>query len=246
MIAIGAFYLFLSWFGIRRGQHWAKLALLTSAFAGFASFFLFLGFGYFDPFHAFVTAVMLQLTLLGLHAKLGIAEPAPYPDLRRNRAWRRSQWGQLLFVVHGCSLIGAGITIAGIGSAHVFVHEDLEFMQTTAEALRGANPRLVPVVAHDRASFGGMLVCNGLVMLTSALWGFRRGARWLWWMYLAASVPAYAATIGVHLVVGYLNPMHLAPPLAGVGLLLAALALTYRYLAANDPAHRAEWAAYGR
>ena len=82
MIALGAFYIFLSWFGVRRGWHWAKKALLTSAFAGFGSFFLFLGFGYFDPFHAFVTAVLLQLLLMALHAKLGSADPPPYPDLR--------------------------------------------------------------------------------------------------------------------------------------------------------------------
>ncbi|MFL5340163.1 MAG: dihydroorotate dehydrogenase [Gemmataceae bacterium] len=246
MIAVGAFYVFLSWFGVRRGLHWARKSLLMSAFAGFASFFLFLGFGYFDPFHAFVTAVLLQLLLMALHAKLGPADPPAYPDLRRDRAWRMAQWGQLLFVVHGVALIGAGVVIAGVGSAHVFVPEDLEFMQTTREALHSANPRLVPVVAHDRASFGGMLVSNGLVMLTSALWGFRRGLRWLWWMYLAASVPAYAAAIGVHLVVGYLNPAHLAPPLAGVGLLLAGAVLSYRYLVANDPAHRAAWAKFGR
>ncbi len=219
-------------------------AALT-AFAGFASFFLFLGFGYFDPFHAFVTAVLLQLLLMALHAKLGPAEPPPFPDLRRDRAWRLSQWGQLAFVAHGVALVGAGVTIAGIGSAHVFVPEDLDFMQTTAEALRSANPRLVPVVAHDRASFGGMLISNGLVMLTSAMWGFRRGCRWLWWMYLAASLPAYAAAIGVHLVVGYLNPAHLAPAAAGLALLLTGLALSYSYLVADDPAHRAEWAKFG-
>ena len=119
-------------------------------------------------------------------------------------------------------------------------------MQTTAAALRSANPRLVPVVAHDRASFGGMLISNGLVMLSSALWGFRRGCRSLWWMYLAASIPAYAAAVGVHLVVGYLNPAHLAPPLIGVGLLLAGSALSYPYLAADDPAHRAAWGKFGR
>ena len=244
MIAIGAFYIFLSWFGVRRGWHWAKKSVQASAFAGFASFFLFLGFGYFDPFHAFVTAVLLQLLLMSLPTKLGPAEPSPYPDLRRDRAWRLSQWGQLVFVAHGFSLICAGVTIAGVGSSHVFVPEDLEFMQTTGEALQNANPRLLPVVAHDRASFGGMLVCNGLVMLTSALWGFRRGARWLWWMYLAACVPAYAAAIGVHLGVGYMNPMHLAPAMGGFGLLLAGLALSYGYLAADNPAHRAAWAKY--
>jgi len=43
-------YCGLSWFGVRRGLHWARVAVEASAFVGFASFFLFLGFGYFDPF----------------------------------------------------------------------------------------------------------------------------------------------------------------------------------------------------
>src|SRR5262245_12919548 len=53
MIAIGVFYLGLALYGIRRGLHWAWVTVLSSAFAGFASFFLFLAFEYFDPFHAF-------------------------------------------------------------------------------------------------------------------------------------------------------------------------------------------------
>ena len=41
--------------GIRSGLHWAQKSVFLSAFTGFASFFLFLGFGYLDTFHAFVT-----------------------------------------------------------------------------------------------------------------------------------------------------------------------------------------------
>ena len=52
MASIGVLYAGLSWFGSRRGRHWAKVAIIASAFVDFASFFLFLGFGSFDPFHA--------------------------------------------------------------------------------------------------------------------------------------------------------------------------------------------------
>jgi hypothetical protein len=51
----------------------------------------------------------------------------------------------------------------------VFVHEDLMFMQTTAAALAAANPRLVLLVAHDRATLGGMLLPGGWVFLLPAL-----------------------------------------------------------------------------
>ena len=63
MVAIGVMYVGLSLFGIRRGLHWAQLSVFVSAFVGFASFFLFLGFEYFDNFHAFVTLALLQLLL---------------------------------------------------------------------------------------------------------------------------------------------------------------------------------------
>src|SRR5436190_4937586 len=115
MIAIGVFYLGLSLFGIRRGLHWAWVTVLSSGFAGFGSFFLFLGFGYFDPFHAFVTAVLFQFLLLGLHAHLGRPPPPALLDLRGDGAWLRSLWGQFILVLHACGVLGAGLVISGIG-----------------------------------------------------------------------------------------------------------------------------------
>ena len=176
MVAIGLLYVVLSLFGIRRGLHWARQAVLVSAFTGFASFFLFLGFGYLDTFHAFVTAALLQLLLLGVHARLGVYTPATRPDLRGDRAWRLSLWGQLLLVFHGFALLAAGAVISLIGVTQVFVHEDLMFMETTAATLAAANPRLVPLVAHDRATLGGMLLAGGWVFLLPALWGYRRAS----------------------------------------------------------------------
>jgi dihydroorotate dehydrogenase len=229
MIAIGVLYPLLSWFGIRRGLHWAKVTVLASAFAGFASFFLFLGFGYFDPFHAFVTLALFQFLLLGLHSRLARSQ-ATTANLREDWRWRRCQWGQLLFIVHNATLIAAGCVISFVGCTHVFVHEDLDFMQTTALALQTANPRLVPLVAHDRASLGGMLIACGIGLLLPSLWGIRQGERWLWWTLLLAVAPAYVAAIGVHFVVGYTNLLHLAPAFAGAGLFALALALSYPYL----------------
>ena len=80
MLAVGIQYLFLAWCGIRRGLHWAKLTLVASAFAGFGTFFLFLGFGYFDPFHAFVTAILFQFLLLAFQGRLATAEPPRLPE----------------------------------------------------------------------------------------------------------------------------------------------------------------------
>jgi dihydroorotate dehydrogenase len=230
MVAIGLLYVVLSLFGIRRGLHWARQAVLVSAFTGFASFFLFLGFGYLDTFHAFVTAALLQLLLLGVHARLGVYTPATRPDLRGDREWRLSLWGQLLLVFHGFALLAAGAVISLIGVTQVFVHEDLMFMQTTAATLAAANARLVPLVAHDRATLGGMLLAGGWVFLLPALWGYRRASSWLWWALLIAGSVAYAAGIVVHYAVGYLSFKHLLPAFGGYGLLLVGLLLSYPFL----------------
>lgn len=230
MVAIGAMYLGLSLQGIRRGLHWARQTVFISAFTGFASFFLFLGFGYLDTFHAFVTAILMQMLFMALHARLGPYAPDVPPPPRSDRAWRRSLWGQLLLVIHGFGLLGAGTVISVIGISEVFVPQDLEFMRTTAEALRSANPRLVPLVAHDRATLGGMLLASGWLFLLPVLWGFRNGSAWLGWTLLVAGSAAYAAALGIHGAVGYTSLLHLLPAFAGWALLLLGLRLSWEHL----------------
>jgi dihydroorotate dehydrogenase len=147
----------------------------------------------------------------------------------------------LLFVVQGAALLTAGVVISCVGMTSVFVVEDLEFMQTTVEELVGAHPRLVPLVAHDRATFGGMLIACGLATLLPALWGFARGERWLWWSLMLAGTFAYSATMQVHWAVGYHDPKHLLPAIAGLALLWAGGAASYAYVAGPDLELAAEW-----
>jgi hypothetical protein len=241
MVAVGVLYVGLSVGGIRRGLHWPAVAVFTSAFAGFASFFLFLGFGYLDTLHAFVTACLLQLLLLGVHARLGTYTPDVAPALRTDRAWLLAQWGQLMLVVHAAAVLVAGLVISTVGVTRVFVPEDLEFMRTTAQQLEAASPRLVPLVAHDRATFGGMLVATGLVLLLASLWGFRAGNAWLWWTLLAAGAAGYIPAIAVHLAVGYTDGMHLLPAFLGFGGMMLALALAQPYLCRPADALKADW-----
>src|SRR5262249_29592930 len=129
------------------------------------------------------------------------------------------------------------------GCTTVFVPEDLNFMHTTAEAITTANPRLLPLVAHDRATFGGMLLSSGIAMAWSAWRGYKPGRSWMWFMYLAAGLPAYICAIGVHIVVGYHDWWHLTPAIAGSSIWGMGLALSYRYLCDRyEPAAQAkEW-----
>jgi hypothetical protein len=229
MLSIGIFYAALGWYGIRRGAHWAQVTVIASGAIGFVSFFFFLGFGYFDPFHAFVTAINTEFLLLCL-----VMQPSPrqpgVPEWRETAAWRRAQWGQLIFVVIGIALTGAGAVISAIGCTFVFVETDLAFMQTTAHQLHQSYEMLYPLVAHDRASLGGMLLANGVTVLLCALWGFRAGARWLWTALALGGNMAFSLATLVHLVVGYHSPLHLTPAMLGWVGWNVALLLTWEWM----------------
>ena len=220
MIAIGVLYAQLAIVPLRSGERWARRAITISASFGFASFFLFLGFGYFDPLHALVTLLLLPFFVLGLLGSRARALPGRTPPARLSG----SSWGQLLFVAVGVGLVLGGVSLAAIGVTEVFVPEDLAFMGTPRATLDAASPRLVPLIAHDRASLGGALVANGLAVLLAALWGFRPGARWLWWTLFGSGVPGFVAAVGTHFAVGYTDAWHLAPALTGLALYVAALA----------------------
>lgn len=230
MLAIGILYISFSWFGSRRGEHWAKIAVIVSAGAGFFSFFLFLGFDYFDPFHGFVTAVLFQLFLQGIVGDVPATLNPRGTDWTETAEWRRAQWGQLLLIVHSIGLLGAGVVICGVGTGDVFVNTDLKYLQTELEILEGANPRLIPLVAHDRATLGGMLISSGLIYLLACLWGMRRGAKWLWHTFLWSGLTAYFSAIMVHFAVGYVDWHHLLPAFGGLVLFLAGLALCRDWL----------------
>ena len=230
MMSVGIFYAALAWFGIRRGEHWAHVTVLVSAIVGFFSFFFFLGFGYFDPFHAFVTAILTQFTLLCMVMPLSPRQ-RPAAEWRETAAWRRGQWGQLTFIVIGAALTGAGAVISIIGMTSVFVQTDLEFLRTDPSHLRHSFEHLIPLVAHDRASLGGMLIANGVAIWLAAQWGFRAGARWLWTAFAWGGNIAFAAATIVHFVVGYGAILHLTPAILGWVAWNVALLLTRGWLA---------------
>lgn len=241
MLAIGVLYAALAFHGIRRGSHWAYIAIVISATTGFFSFFTFLGFGYFDPFHAFVSAVLLQFLLLTTVLPQPTHQAIRMPDLWNDSRWQLHQWGQLAFVAHGAVLIIAGVVISVIGMTDVFVPEDLEFLQCSQRVLAEANPMLIPLVAHDRATFGGMLIASGIVTLLSAMWGFGHGRAWLWWSLMIAGNLAYLSTIGIHWAVGYDSLWHLIPAYGGFALLWLGGLASYPFMVQTDVSLQAEW-----
>jgi dihydroorotate dehydrogenase len=151
-------------------------------------------------------------------------------------AWKRGLIGQLMFILLGGALLVAGIVISVVGMSEVFVKEDLAFLQLQREQIDLFNNRLVPLIAHDRAGFGGALISEGLLLLLISLWGYREGERWLWWSYCLGGLAGLLPGIGIHFVIGYVDWYHLLPAFAAVLLYLVGLVFAYPYLYASASA----------
>ena len=233
MVSIGILYAHLAFYGVRRGLHWAWNSIRVSALLGFSSFFLFVLFGYFDWLHALASLVLLPFFGIGLLKPLPAHQISPVLDLENDRIWRTGLIGQFLFVAIGLGLMLAGVTIAAYGAITVFVPQDLNFMGISRTTLEQANSRLLPLVAHDRSGFGGALWSDGLAVMTSSLWGFERGARWVWRMLLLSGSVGFVSTLMVHFAVGYVDLVHLLPAYIGFVLFVFGLVFSHPYLNAR-------------
>ena len=125
----------------------------------------------------------------------------------------------------GAGMVAGGLTILTVGVTSVFVPQDLQFMGLTPADLNAVNPRLVPLIAHDRAGFGGGICACGLAVLF-CVW-CAEPSRSLWQALSFSGAVGFSTAIGVHPAVGYNNVTHLAPAILGAIIFLAGLALTY-------------------
>ncbi|WP_248930410.1 hypothetical protein [Paenibacillus hamazuiensis] len=229
MISIGVIYFMLARYGLRYGLHWCKTALMTSCAVGFSSFFLYLGYGYFDPLHALVAAILLPMFILSMRGHTDEPSRRP-PNVHNDRDWRLAQWGQLMMVVVGFGLALGGAVISFIGITDVFVPTDLAFLCATPEMLKELNERIIPLIAHDRAGFGGALFSDAIAISAAALWGVQKGERWLWWMFLLGGLPGFFAGFSVHAIIGYTDFIHLLPAYFAFAVYVLGLVLLYPYM----------------
>lgn len=226
LIAIAVLYLWLSVEPLRAGAAWAWWTILVSGVFGFLSFLSYLGYGYLDTWHGVGSAFLVPLFAAGLaRSRLLVRpEPAPRPGSVLRVLHGRERVGRLALLATGLGMLLAGATILLVGMSRVFVPQDLEFMRVTVAELNAANPRLIPLIAHDRAGFGGGLFCCGSIVTACVL--FASPSRALWQALAVAGLAGFGAAIGVHLVVGYTDTLHLAPAVAGAALFVGGLALT--------------------
>jgi hypothetical protein len=241
LIAIAVLYYWLAEFPLAAGQAWAWWTLAASGVVGFGSFLTYLGYGYLDTWHGAATLVLLPCFIGGLWLSRtrvrGSTLPVSFFAPNGSVPWRSAAGvGRLCLLASAAGMIGAGITIQTIGMTSVFVPTDLTFMGMTKSDLDAINPRLVPLIAHDRAGFGGATATAGLLTLAS-VW-FAAPTRALWQALLVGGIAGWVSAIGVHPIIGYTEPSHLAPAVIGALLFFVGLSLTYRTIASQS---RNEW-----
>jgi len=222
LIAVGTLYAWLAEFPLRSGERWAWRAFAVSGACGFASFLTYIGYGYLDTWHGTATLVLLALFALGLARTRRIVAAPPTGSAPPLGAGL----GRVLLLATGLGLLGAGLTISVVGTTRVFVPQDLDYIGLDAGGLRAINPRLVPLIAHDRAGFGGALLTCGVTWLFCVWYG--RPSRGLWQALLVAGIAGFACAIGIHWIIGYVDFFHLAPAGLGAILFTAAIVLSHR------------------
>lgn len=238
LFGIGVLYLWLTAFPLSRGAQWAWWTWLISGVIGFATFLAYLGYGYLDTWHGIGTMLMVPLYVLGMARTRPLVNgPLDPRCLLHPGTWwaRRDRFtlGRLLLIAGAAAVAGSGLIILRIGIGDTFVPEDIQFIGVTAEQLRRLNPHLVPLLAHDRASFGGGVLTMGLTTML-CLW-CAPPSRHLHQAVAVAGLASLGAALTVHFAVGYTNSFHLAPPVAGAVCLVAGLALEHP----GTPAERA-------
>jgi hypothetical protein len=217
LLAIGIAYWWLAEFPLREGAAWAWWTFTISGVCGFLSFLAYLGYGYLDTWHGVATMFLLPVFAGGIWRARRLIQESLNP---------RSIWdsgsrglagpegvGRNLLLLCGLGLVAAGLTILVVGMTFVFVPQDVAFIGIQPDKLRAITPLLVPVLAHDRAGFGGGLLSVGLIL--TMIVRHARLSRSFVEVIALMGLCGFGAALGVHFAIGYTDFVHLSPAYAG-------------------------------
>ena len=234
IIAVGFLYMWLAEFPLKNKEAWAWYLFLFSGLIGFGSFLTYLGYGYLDTWHGVATILLLPFFITGLIRSYSLVRD----NTRYNTRFRdaltikekinfknRYGIGKLFLLFSSLGILLGGITIMIVGMTTIFVPQDLEYMNITVCGIDEINKNLKPLIAHDRAAFGGGLSTIGLLYFFI----IRRSDPTInLWQILSMSLTVgFSTAIGVHFFIGYTSFTHLLPAYFGAVTSAIGLALTY-------------------
>ena len=232
LIAIGSLYMWMAEFPLRQGQAWAWWLFIVSGAVGFSSFpclsRLWISGHVAWRRHPRAAAVIPRRPCSNL--TLSLKPPKGVKSLLQPGV--RVPWlslyglGRALLLATAAGMIAGGFTVMIVGMTTVFVPQDLSFMSLQPAQLHAISDRLVPLIAHDRAGFGGAICATGVTVLFCVWCG--KPSKSLWQVLLFSGLVGFAAAIGVHPAVGYTDLFHLAPAILGALIFLVGLVLCYR------------------
>jgi len=225
LVAVSVVYAWLTLFPLRRGESWAWWTLALSGTAGFLSFLAYLGYGYLDTWQGAAKLTLLPSFAAGLIRARALRRVRIEP--RRLDLRSAGGIGSALLLLASAGITIAGLVIMTVGMTTVFVPQDLEFIGETSAAIGAINPHLLPLIAHDRAGFGGALVSFGVAMCGCLR--YARPSRSLWQAMSIAGTAGFSTAIGVHPAIGYLNVTHVGPAVLGGLVFAAGLVLASRH-----------------
>jgi hypothetical protein len=240
LISIGSLYMWLTEFPLRRREPWAWWTLLVGGTIGFLTFLTYLGYGYLDTWHGIATLALLPFYAVGVWRSFytlpsgasarSLLQPGTSLILRS-----RAGLARVCLLFTAIALVAGGLTIMTVGMTSVFVPQDLQFMGLSAADLHAINPRLVPLIAHDRAGFGGGLCSTGVTVWFCVWCG--APSRSLWQVLCVAGLSGFGAAIAIHPIVGYDSVSHLAPAVIVSVTFLLGLALSYPQMMRGTTGH---------
>ncbi len=237
LISVGLLYSWLAAFPLKQGKAWAWWLFVISGLSGFGSFLTYLGYGYLDSWHGIGTLLLFPLYIAGLYYSYSsITGPKTIRYLLIKNADTRLNsklgLGNIFLLFTSVGLFLGGITIMIVGMTTVFVPQDLGYMQIKVCGLTQFNSKLIPIIAHDRASFGGGLATIG-VMFFFSIWCSKPG-RGLWEILALSMSVGFSTAIGVHFWIKYFDFWHIAPAYFGLLVFYIGLFLTYKEMVKDN------------
>ena len=230
IMAVGFLYMWLAEFPLKNGEGWAWYLFLFSGIIGFGSFLTYLGYGYFDTWHGAATVLLLPFFLTGMiRSRRLIKTDITAKDILRAKQKfslkTRFDIGRSFLLFSALGMLTAGLTIMAVGMTTIFVPQDLEYMNITACGVEEINKNLKPLIAHDRAAFGGGLATIGLLYFFI----IRKSDSTvnLWQIIALSMTVGFSTAIGVHFFIGYTSWTHLLPAYFGASTSFIGLIMTY-------------------